>query len=244
MCMTTSSKTPLPALFDPAQVPVWQEATSALQQQRAIAAQHLTAPALQQRFLHNYAWQVEDSEPLHRAEHLRAASVLIGLQPTPATGDLHVVLTQRPAHLRAHAGQIAFPGGKVDEGDAHAVATALREAHEEVGLPLDAAQVLGTLPEYSTSTGFVVTPVVALLPTQVTWHIDPSEVAEVFTVPLAFLMNPAHHRKHQWVLENGVMRTWYSMPATTPDGKQRYIWGVTAAILRNFYHFLAAQPRI
>jgi 8-oxo-dGTP pyrophosphatase MutT (NUDIX family) len=197
---------------------------------------HLTSAALQARFASPPAWQPElvrerkfmDRAPAH-------AAVLLGVvmrdEPT-------VLLTQRPAHMSTHAGQIAFAGGKCDEGDADAAATALREAHEEVGLEAHHVQVLGTLPEYVTGSAFYVTPVVALISPAMTLHLNTHEVSDAFEVPLAFLMNPAHHCWHRYEFE-GVTREWLSMPYQ--DGEQqRFVWGATAGMLRNFYRFLSA----
>ncbi len=149
-----------------------------------------------------------------------------------------VLLTQRTDHLSSHSGQIAFPGGKVDASDANAVATALREAYEEVGIAPQSVEVLGSLPSYTLGTGFIVTPVVGLLGPDVTWTASPQEVAHVFEVPLSFLMDPSHHQRHSadW---GGVTREWYSMPYRTPE-REWFIWGATAGMLRNLYRFLRA----
>ena len=163
------------------------------------------------------------------------ASVLLPIimreQPT-------VLLTERTIHLSTHSGQIAFPGGKADEEDADAAATALREAQEEVGLSPEFVQVLGLMPHYVTGSSFIITPVVALVRPGFTLTPNAFEVADVFEVPLEFLMNPAHHQRHvfEW---QGVRREWFSMPYE--DGaKQRFIWGATAGMLRNFYRLLSA----
>jgi 8-oxo-dGTP pyrophosphatase MutT (NUDIX family) len=149
-----------------------------------------------------------------------------------------VLLTQRTAHLSTHSGQVAFAGGKCDPEDADAAATALREAHEEVGLDAQYVQVLGSLPEYVTGSAFFVTPVVALIASTHNLEPNPHEVQEVFEVPLSYLMNPAHHRWHTFEFE-GVQRQWLSMPYQ--DGPhERFIWGATAGMLRNFYRFLSA----
>jgi 8-oxo-dGTP pyrophosphatase MutT (NUDIX family) len=221
----------LPA-FDPQQVPVFQ-VDAHLQ---AVPAQHLTAEALQARFANPPVWQpelVRERKFMDRAP--AQAAVLLGLvmrdEPT-------VLLTQRPAHMSTHAGQIAFAGGKCDEGDADVAATALREAQEEVGLEPHHVQVLGTLPEYVTGSAFYVTPVVALISPTMTLQLNTYEVSDAFEVPLAYLMNPANHRWHRYEFE-GVTREWLSMPYQ--DGEQlRFVWGATAGMLRNFYRFLRA----
>jgi 8-oxo-dGTP pyrophosphatase MutT (NUDIX family) len=151
-----------------------------------------------------------------------------------------VLLTHRAAHMKTHSGQIAFPGGRLDEGDADAVAAALRESQEEVGLASSHVEVLGQLPLYLTGTGFKVTPVVALIDPAMRLTANPHEVAQVFEVPLAHVMNPANHCRHavEW---SGVRREWFSMPYEDADQK-RFIWGVTAGILRNLYCFLSTDP--
>ena len=149
-----------------------------------------------------------------------------------------MLLTVRTAYLSSHSGQVALPGGRQDTQDADEIATALREAHEEVGLHPDCVSVLGCLPVYVTGTGYRVTPVVALLNPAMQLTANPQEVADVFEVPLAHLMDPANHRRHavQW---RGVTREWLSMPYGT-EHRQRLIWGATAGILRHLYHFLSA----
>jgi 8-oxo-dGTP pyrophosphatase MutT (NUDIX family) len=221
----------LPA-FDPLQVPVFQVDAHLA----AVPVQRLTAEALHERFATPPAWQPELLRERKFMDRTPAqAAVLLGLvmrdEPT-------VLLTQRPSHMSTHAGQIAFAGGKCDACDADVVATALREAHEEVGLEAHHVQVLGTLPEYVTGSAFFVTPVVALISPAMTLQLNTLEVSDAFEVPLAFLMNPAHHRWHRYEFE-GVVREWLSMPYQ--DGKQqRFVWGATAGMLRNFYRFLSA----
>ena len=218
--------------FDPQQVPVFQVDTHL----DAVPALQLTPAALQARFAHPPQWTpelVRERKFMDRAP--AQAAVLLGIvmrdEPT-------VLLTQRPSHMSTHAGQIAFAGGKCDEGDADVAATALREAHEEVGLEAHHVQVLGTLPEYVTGSAFYVTPVVALISPVMTLQLNTHEVADAFEVPLAFLMNPAHHRWHRYAFE-GVTREWLSMPYQ--DGEEmRFVWGATAGMLRNFYRFLSA----
>ena len=172
-------------------------------------------------------------EPAH-------AAVLVALVQRP--DGPHVLLTRRTDHLRDHAGQISFPGGRAEPGDAGPAATALREATEEVGLPADRVRIIGQLPPYTTVTHFVVTPVVALVEPPFTLVLDAFEVAEAFEVPLTFLMDPAHHRRHVFSFDGG-QRQFLSMLWQGPgaDGIEReyFIWGATAAMLRNLYSLLA-----
>lgn len=146
---------------------------------------------------------------------------------------VQVMLTRRAAHLNDHAGQISFPGGRIETWDASPEAAALREAQEETGLPLEHVEVLAPMPPYLTATGFSVTPVPGLVRTGYTLAPDAFEVAEVFEVPLAFLMDPGNHRRHRALLPDGRERLYYSMP-----WHDYFIWGATAAMLRNLYHLL------
>jgi 8-oxo-dGTP pyrophosphatase MutT (NUDIX family) len=166
----------------------------------------------------------------------KAAQPAAVLLPVVARGDLYVLLTERTSHLAAHAGQIAFPGGKPDPGDSGPVATALREAEEEIGLARAFIEPLGFLDVYRTGTGFAVTPVVALVRPGFTLIPNPNEVAAVFEVPLAFLMDPSNHRIDAHTL-GGRDRRFYAMPYG-----ERYIWGATAGILRNMHDKLFAAP--
>jgi len=155
---------------------------------------------------------------------LRSAGVLVPLQKVG--GDLHVILTKRSSALKHHPGQIAFPGGKVDEGDADVVAAALREADEEIGLPRNNVEVLGTLPVHETVTGFVVTPVLGRIRDDFAVIPEPGEVDEVFSVPFAHVTDPTRFsiQSRRW---RGQRRRYY----TVPFGPY-YIWGATARILR------------
>lgn len=154
---------------------------------------------------------------------LRPAAVLIGITDEAKP---QLLLTKRSSALRHHPGQIAFPGGKQDQGDADLTATALREAQEEVALAPSAANVLGTLPPHETVTGFVVTPVVAMIDPRAAIHADPSEVDEAFFVPLPHIMNPQNFsiQSRRW---RGQQRRYF----TVPWGPY-YIWGATARMLR------------
>jgi 8-oxo-dGTP pyrophosphatase MutT (NUDIX family) len=215
----------------------------------AIDPAALTATALRQRFAQPPLWTPEfEGDGRFIAERTAAqAAVLVPLVQREDRGDggLHVLLTRRTEHLRDHAGQISFPGGRSEPHDAGPAATALREAHEEVGLATAQVQVIGLLPTYTTITHFVVTPVVALVePMDVSaLSLDRFEVAEAFEVPLSWLMTPAHHRRHLFEAE-GVRRQFLSMPwqgvGSAGQAREFFIWGATAAMLRNLYRFLRA----
>jgi 8-oxo-dGTP pyrophosphatase MutT (NUDIX family) len=228
-----------PRITDPTLVPV--VGTDA--HLPAVPADRLAVPAVRRRFVRAPAWEPEfiGDGLTFTAREPAAAAVLVPL--VLRDNGLHVLLTRRTEHLRDHAGQISFPGGRSEPEDADATATALREAEEEVGLPRSTVEVLGQLPTYATVTGFIVTPVVALVQPPFTLALDSFEVAEAFEVPLQFLMTPAHHRRHVFAFDGGE-RQFLSMPwvASAADGAQRehFIWGATAAMLRNLYRFLAA----
>jgi len=203
-----------------------------------VAAERMTAESLRRRFSSPPSWQPEitaDARLAQAHEPLREAAVLIALVMHEAGPT--VLLTRRTAHLHDHAGQISFPGGGIERQDETPVAAALRETEEEVGLRAEAVEVLGSLPPYATATGYVVTPVVGLVTPGFALEIDTFEVEEVFEPPLAFLMNPAHHER-RLVDFDGMRRTFYAMPYEA--GRRYFIWGATAAMLRNFYHLLRA----
>jgi 8-oxo-dGTP pyrophosphatase MutT (NUDIX family) len=170
---------------------------------------------------------------LMRAQPSRAAAVLFPLIARPE--GMTVLLTTRTAHLSTHAGQVAFPGGKMDEDDDSPLATALREAEEEVGLDRRHVTPLGYLDLYMSGTAFRIVPVVGVVSPAMTLAINPAEVDDVFEVPLEFLMEAANHETHtrQW---KGIERQYLAIPYG-----ERYIWGVTAGIIRNFHDRLLSE---
>ena len=227
----------MPLTFNPQELPV----LGVDDHLPAVGLARLSPASLRERFTAPPVWspeikvesRINEREPVH-------ASVLV---PLVRRDELTVLLTQRTDHLTNHPGQISFPGGRAEPSDADAAATALREAHEEIGLEGNQVEVLGAMPTYMTGTGFIVTPVVGLVQPDVVLRVDPFEVAAVFEVPLAFLMDPANHRHHA-IEVAGVRREFLSMPWQGVDERgqpQRFfIWGATAAMLRNLYRLLAA----
>ena len=218
--------------FDPRKVPV----VGVDAHLPAIALQAQTPSALRARFAHPPQWvpEVVLEAKFMQREPARASVLLaIVLRDEPT-----VLLTERTVHLSTHSGQVAFPGGRADPEDASPADTALREAYEEVGLEQMFVEVLGALPTYETGSSFIITPVVALVRPDCVLKPNPYEVADLFEVPLSFLLNPANHQRH--VLDfGGVRREWFSMPYQH-GAKNHYIWGATAGMLRNFYRFMLA----
>ncbi|WP_370260922.1 CoA pyrophosphatase [Limnobacter sp.] len=200
-----------------------------------------TADALRARFAQpDVVWQPEPLEERFFTDREPAeAAVLVPLVDRPH--GLQVLLTLRTAHLNDHAGQISFPGGRKEAEDRDLIETALRETQEETGLGRDHVEVLGCMPVYQTATNFLVTPVVALVKAGFALQPDAFEVEEVFEVPLDFLMNTENHQQRTLQTPKGA-RTFYAMPYPNPaTGKDYFIWGATAAMLRNLYHFLSAR---
>ena len=161
---------------------------------------------------------------------LKAAAVLLLVIDRP--GERTVVFTQRTAHLADHAGQISFPGGRTHADDPSPEHTALREAQEEIGIEPARVQVLGRLPLYRTGTGFEVTPIVGWAEPPLEYRPDPHEVAEVFEVPLAFLLDERNHQ-YESAYFRGRQRKYWAMPYG-----DRYIWGATAAMLVTFHRLM------
>ena len=225
-------------VFEPESLPV--ESTGA--DLPPVVPERLTPDGLRARFELRRPGDPEPQEArVTSIRDPREAAVLIPLAIRPS--GLNVLLTQRADNLSNHAGQISFPGGSREPEDASPVAAALREAHEEVNLDPSRVEVLGALPDYLTGTGFRVTPVVGLVHEPFSVVADSLEVAEIFEVPLNFLMNPAHHEVRLLRWEGGERR-FFAMPyPPTGDGGvgvHHFIWGATAGMLRNFYRFLRA----
>jgi 8-oxo-dGTP pyrophosphatase MutT (NUDIX family) len=229
-----SPDTPLSKLpnFDPRTVPVLGIDTHL----PAVRPEALSPQALRERFKAPPNWEPEvwnERKFLDRAQARASVLVPVVMRERPM-----VLLTERTTHLSTHSGQVAFPGGKQDATDRDAAHTALREAQEEIGLDAGLIEVIGQMPTYTTGSQFIITPVVALVSPDHRLTLNAYEVADAFEVPLEFLMNPAHHHRHafEWA---GARREWFSMPYM--DGStERFIWGATAAMLRNFYRFLVA----
>ena len=166
-------------------------------------------------------------------ENLIAAAVLVPL--VLRQEGVTMLLTQRTDHLRDHAGQVSFPGGRVEANDEGAVATALRETEEEIGVGPSHIEVVGELDLYETRTGFRITPVVGLVEPGFTLTLDEFEVAEVFEVPLSFALDPANHQKRSLVWR-GAERHFYLLPYG-----EREIWGATAGMIVNLYNRLSGS---
>jgi len=178
---------------------------------------------------------IEDLLTADDLEKQRAAASAASLTPAAVLllvvnhpGEPTVVFTQRTAHLADHAGQISFPGGRVEEGDEGPAGTALREAREEVGIDPAGIEILGELPDYHTSTGYRVRPVVGWADRPLSFSPDPYEVADVFEVPLGFLLETANHR-YESAFYKGRLRHYWAMP-----WEGRFIWGATAGMLVTF----------
>ena len=210
--------------------------------EKKVAAEFLEPAGLRARLSSPPQWEPEITD---ENRHVIAADIIAKRQavgkvtkaavliPLLLKEDgLSVLLTQRTNHLRDHAGQISFPGGRMDPEDQSPNDTALRESKEEIGLDPGRVEIIGHLPQYLTVSGYSVTPVVGLVQAQAEYVLDEFEVADVFEVPLSFLLDPANHQVRLWQSEQGGRR-FYSMPY-----ENRFIWGATAGMLRNLYHLL------
>ena len=190
--------------------------------ERVVAALSQPAPSPEPDDLHVIA--------LQEGTRVTEAAVLVPL--VGRSGRVEVLFTQRTAHLDDHAGQISFPGGRVEEGDASREATALRETEEEIGLKSDAVTLVGRLPEYEIPSGFRITPVVGWIEPPFTLHPDPFEVASVFEAPLEHFLDAARYQRRQFRFR-GRHRHYLAIPY-----EGRYIWGATAGMLYNLCRML------
>jgi len=204
-----------------------------------LSAQALQLDFIRQAFNRPLIWQVEPvfaglfDPPPKNLQGLTRAAVFMPL--VQRKDGLHMLFTRRTAHLAHHAGQISFPGGRIETHDTDAVAAALRETHEEIGIPPRFVHVLGAQPSMLTTTQFIVTPIVGSLQPGFQMHANREEVAEIFEVPLCILMNPQSYRLHRMDLPARTRRLYFSI-----SWRSYFIWGVTAALLRNFHRFLLA----
>jgi 8-oxo-dGTP pyrophosphatase MutT (NUDIX family) len=196
----------------------------------------ITPEWLRQRFVAGSSAHAREVQQLHQMttpmpmSALRAAAVLIPLVLRP--GGMTVLLTKRTDHLKDHAGQVSFPGGRCEAEDCSPIETAIREAHEEVGLERNQIEVLGMLPDFDTGSGFHVVPVVALIHPPLNLKLDDFEVADVFEPPLSFVFDRANHQRHR-VEVRGKLREFWAMP-----WEGFYIWGTTASMLVSLHEFL------
>jgi len=203
----------------------------------ALHPERLASDWIRSRFANPPEWQpeVRNEKRLHTAfDPPTPASVLIPI--VVRERGLSMLLTRRTDHLHDHPGQVSFPGGRAEAFDACAIETALRETEEEIGLHRHLVDVIGTLPVYTTATGYRVTPIVSIIQPPFDLEPDPYEVAEVFEVPLSFLMDGMNHQRIVAEFPRGMeKRSFYAIPY-----EQYFIWGATAGMLRNLFHFLRA----
>jgi 8-oxo-dGTP pyrophosphatase MutT (NUDIX family) len=216
--------------IDPQRLPV-----DSIAGEAALPLERLSGEWLRERLAKPPVWEPELPEDLReRFASLRRAAVLVPIVERPS--GLTMLLTQRTAHLSSHPGQVSFPGGGAEEGDASPVETALRETEEEIGLDRRHVEIIGELPEHVTASGFLVQPVVGLVKPPFDLVAESNEVAEIFEVPLSFLMDGMNHQRMSFELPNGAgRRSFYAMPY-----ERFFIWGATAGMLRNLFHLLRA----
>ena len=219
------------------------------QQQPVVAlpqGQHLQEEALQLDFIRAafqqpLQWELEalytdlHRDPLATTKPFSRAAVFMALVQRPS--GVNIIFTRRADHLFNHAGEICFPGGRAEESDKDEIATALRETQEEIGIAADYVALMGTHPGFVTTSRFLMTPVIGEVKAGFTITPDPSEVAEVFEVPLEVLMDPSQHRLHQASFQ-GKMHRYFTIV-----WQSRVIWGATAGLVRNFYRFLSAAQK-
>ena len=216
--------------IDPKRLPV-----DAIAGEPALAAERLEVAWLRERLAHPPLWEPELPDDLRlRFPDLRRAAVLVPIVRRP--GGLTVLLTQRTEHLTNHAGQVSFPGGRAEEDDSSPIETALRETEEEIGLTRRHVEIIGVLPDHVTASAYIVTPVVGLVMPPFDLTAESNEVADIFEVPLQFLMDGMNHQRMSFDLpDGGGRRSFYAMPY-----ERFFIWGATAGMLRNLFHLLRA----
>lgn len=203
----------------------------------AVPAERLSVDWLRYRFANPRPWTPEflAEKPMNVGRNRWIPAAVLVPLVAHKDDDLWLMLTRRAAHLNDHAGQISFPGGRVDLTDSSRIETALREMQEEVGVERERIEVLGTLPGYRTGSGYSITPVVAIVRPPFTVRTDPLEVAEVFEVPLPYLMRGSSYERRSADIPELGRRQFYNIPY-----KNYMIWGATAGMLRNFFHFMRA----
>jgi 8-oxo-dGTP pyrophosphatase MutT (NUDIX family) len=248
---TVEIKRPEPSsrrfFFDPRLAQIQSEDTS--NNDARIEVNHWPAQEFRRAFAtaHLRVWQPDQTSDRVRFSNrpITAAAVLVPIVMHPE--GFTVLLTERSAELNDHAGQVAFPGGRFDDEDQTLENTALREAEEEIGLSRNAVELIGRLPNYQTGSGFIVTPVVALVQPNQALTLQISEVADAFEVPLQFLLDPKNHQRRGYTMDQE-QRSFFAMPWIAPHerprattGKEYFVWGATAGMLRNLYQFLAAS---
>lgn len=223
--------------FDPSQAPLLP-----VPYLPALPSQALEPDFVVQAFRQPISWQVDslfkDSFYPHflpKSKNVRAA-VCIAI--TPSAQNPGVLFTRRALHLHNHAGQISFPGGRIEQSDLSIAAAAMREAQEEVGIAPEFMHYLGQHPIFVTTTQFAMCPVIMQLQNGFQLQADPGEVEEIFEVPLHVLMDPQKHQLHQFRASDGSRRVYFSIP-----WGPYFIWGATAVLVRNMYHYLAAAWR-
>lgn len=216
--------------IDPKRLPV-----DAIAGEPALPAERLEVAWLRERLAHPPAWAPELPDDMRkRFPTLRRAAVLVPIVRRP--DGLTVLLTQRTEHLSNHAGQVSFPGGRAEEDDSSPIETALRETEEEIGLTRRHVEIVGVLPDHVTASAYIVTPVVGFVTPPFDLMAESNEVADIFEVPLRFLMDGMNHQIMSFELpDGGGRRSFYAMPY-----ERFFIWGATAGMLRNLFHLLRA----
>jgi 8-oxo-dGTP pyrophosphatase MutT (NUDIX family) len=216
--------------IDPKRLPV-----DAIAGEPALPAERLEVAWLRERLAHPLPWEPELPDDMRqRFPTLRRAAVLVPI--VRRSDGLTVLLTQRTEHLSNHAGQVSFPGGRAEEDDSSPIETALRETEEEIGLTRRHVEIIGVLPDHVTASAYIVTPVVGLVTPPFDLTAESNEVADIFEVPLRFLMDGMNHQRMSFELpDGGGRRSFYAMPY-----ERFFIWGATAGMLRNLFHLLRA----